>query len=42
LAGETLHLLELLDFEPDDGIIRFRDQRMLIMGAAAMGWLRRS
>jgi DNA-binding NtrC family response regulator len=41
MRTEKLHLLELLDFEPDQGVIRLRDQRMLLMGAAAMGWLRK-
>jgi hypothetical protein len=41
MPAEKLHLLELLDFEPEQGVIRLRDQRMLLMGAAAMGWLRK-
>jgi DNA-binding NtrC family response regulator len=38
---DKLQLLELLDFEPDRGIIRLHEQRMVVQGAAAMGLLRR-
>jgi DNA-binding NtrC family response regulator len=34
-----LHLAELLDFRPDQGIIRLHDQRVVILSAAAMGLL---
>src|SRR5687767_4512718 len=36
-----LHLAELLDFRPDQGIIRLHDQRVVILSAAAMGLLRK-
>jgi DNA-binding NtrC family response regulator len=38
---DELQLLEVLDFEPDQGVIRFHEQRMVVQGAAAMGLLRR-
>ena len=31
-----LHLAELLDFRPDQGIIRLHEQRVVILSAAAM------
>ena len=34
-----LHLAELLDFRPDQGIIRLHAQRVVILSAAAMGLL---
>jgi DNA-binding NtrC family response regulator len=37
----TLHLAELLDFRPDQGIIRLHEQRVVILSAAAMGLLRK-
>jgi DNA-binding NtrC family response regulator len=36
---EHLHLAELLDFRPDQGIIRLHEQRVVILSAAAMGLL---
>ncbi len=36
-----LHLSELLDFRPDQGIIRLHEQRVVILSAAAMGLLRK-
>jgi DNA-binding NtrC family response regulator len=42
LGFHDLQLLELLDFQPAEGIIRLRDQRMVIQGAAAMGLLRKA
>jgi DNA-binding NtrC family response regulator len=40
--GRTnLHLAALLDFRPDQGIIRLHDQRVVILSAAAMGLLRK-
>ena len=36
---QDLHLSELLDFRPDQGIIRLHDQRVVILSAAAMGLL---
>jgi DNA-binding NtrC family response regulator len=38
---KDLHLAELLDFRPDQGIIRLHDQRVVIVSAAAMGLLRK-
>ena len=38
---KALHLSELLDFRPDQGIIRLHDQRVVILSAAAMGLLRK-
>src|SRR5690349_17717994 len=38
---QDLHLAELLDFRPDQGIIRLHDQRVVIVSAAAMGLLRK-
>ncbi|HOC19520.1 MAG TPA: sigma 54-interacting transcriptional regulator [Vicinamibacterales bacterium] len=35
------HLAELLDFRPDQGIIRLHEQRVLVLSAAAMGLLRK-
>ena len=35
------HLAELLDFRPDQGIIRLHEQRVVILSAAAMGLLRK-
>jgi DNA-binding NtrC family response regulator len=36
-----LHLAEVLDFRPDQGIIRLHEQRVVILSAAAMGLLRK-
>jgi DNA-binding NtrC family response regulator len=38
---EPLQLAELLDFRPDQGIIRLHDQRVVILSAAAMGLMRK-
>src|SRR6187200_499450 len=38
---QALHLAELLDFRPDQGIIRLHEQRVVILSAAAMGLLRK-
>ena len=38
---KELHLAELLDFRPDQGIIRLHEQRVVILSAAAMGLLRK-
>jgi DNA-binding NtrC family response regulator len=35
------HLAELLDFRPDQGIIRLHEQRVVILSAAAMGLVRK-
>src|SRR5688572_13880595 len=39
--NEDLHLAEVLDFRPDQGIIRLHEQRVVILSAAAMGLLRK-
>jgi DNA-binding NtrC family response regulator len=36
-----VHLAELLDFRPDQGIIRLHEQRVVILSAAAMGLMRK-
>ena len=38
---KPLHLAELVDFRPDQGIIRLHEQRVVILSAAAMGLLRK-
>jgi DNA-binding NtrC family response regulator len=38
---EHLNLAEVLDFRPDQGIIRLHEQRVVILSAAAMGLLRK-
>src|SRR5204863_3603973 len=38
---DHLHLAELLDFRPNEGIIRLHEQRVVILSAAAMGLLRK-
>ncbi len=38
---ERLNLASLLDFRPDQGIIRLHEQRVVILSAAAMGLLRK-
>jgi DNA-binding NtrC family response regulator len=38
---QNLHLAELLDFRPDQGIIRLHEQRVVILSAAAMGLMRK-
>jgi len=38
---QMLHLAELLDFRPDQGIIRLHQQRVVILSAAAMGLMRK-
>jgi DNA-binding NtrC family response regulator len=38
---KDLHVAELLDFRPDQGIIRLHEQRVVILSAAAMGLLRK-
>jgi DNA-binding NtrC family response regulator len=40
-SGPSLHLAELLDFRPDQGIIRLHEQRVVILSAAAMGLMRK-
>jgi len=41
MDARRLHLAELLDFQPDAGIIRLHEQRVVILSAAAMGLLRK-
>jgi DNA-binding NtrC family response regulator len=41
LNSGNLHLVELLDFRPDQGIIRLHAQRVVILSAAAMGLMRK-
>jgi DNA-binding NtrC family response regulator len=41
MEGRRLQLAELLDFRPDEGIIRLNQQRVVILSAAAMGLLRK-
>jgi DNA-binding NtrC family response regulator len=38
---EAHHLAEVLDFRPDQGIIRLHEQRVVLLSAAAMGLLRK-
>ncbi len=38
---ERLNLAEVLDFQPDQGIIRLHEQRVVILSAAALGLLRK-
>jgi hypothetical protein len=38
---EQMHLAEVLDFRPDQGIIRLHEQRVVILSAAAMGLMRK-
>jgi DNA-binding NtrC family response regulator len=38
---ELHHLAELLDFRPDQGIIRLQEQRLVLLSAAAMGLFRK-
>jgi DNA-binding NtrC family response regulator len=41
MDDRRLQLAELLDFRPDEGIIRLHEQRVVILSAAAMGLLRK-
>ena len=41
MKPEELLLADVLDFRPDQGIIRLREQRVVILSAAAMGLLRK-
>ena len=38
---EPHHLAELVDFEPNQGIIRLHEQRVVLLSAAAMGLMRK-
>jgi DNA-binding NtrC family response regulator len=40
-ARHTLQLAELLDFRPDQGVIRLHAQRVVILSATAMGLMRK-
>jgi len=40
MDDRRLQLVELLDFRPDEGVIRLHEQRVVILSAAAMGLLR--
>ena len=40
-AVEPRHLGELVDFQPDQGIIRLHEQRVVLLSAAAMGLMRK-
>ena len=35
------HLAELVEFRPDQGIIRLHEQRVVLLSAAAMGLMRK-
>jgi hypothetical protein len=41
LELEHLRLAEVLDFQPTLGVIRFHEQRVVILSAAAMGLMRK-
>ncbi len=41
VAIEHHHLAELVDFRPDQGIIRLHEQRVMLLSAAAMGLMRK-
>jgi DNA-binding NtrC family response regulator len=41
MDDRRLQLAELLDFRPDEGIIRLHEQRVVVLSAAAMGLLRK-
>jgi hypothetical protein len=41
MKPEDLVLADILDFQPDQGIIRLHEQRVVILSAAAMGLLRK-
>src|SRR4029078_11985442 len=38
---EPRHLAELVEFRPEQGIIRLHEQRVVLLSAAAMGLLRK-
>ena len=40
-GAEHHHLAELVDFRPDQGIMRLHEQRVVLLSAAAMGLLRK-
>src|ERR1041385_9347841 len=41
MDDRRLQVAELLDFRPDEGVIRLHEQRVVILSAAAMGLLRK-
>src|SRR4026208_133899 len=41
LRRQDLHLAAMVDFRPDQGVIRLHEQRVVILSAAAMGLLRK-
>jgi DNA-binding NtrC family response regulator len=41
LDSKDAHLTEILDFAPDEGVIRLHEQRVVILSAAALGMLRK-
>jgi hypothetical protein len=41
LNKDNLNLAEILEFNPDEGLIRFAGQRALLLDAVAMGFLRK-
>lgn len=41
MNAPSVQFTDVLEFQPDHGLIRLHDQRMLMMGAAAMGLLRK-
>jgi DNA-binding NtrC family response regulator len=41
IEPESMQLGELLDFRPDQGVIRLHEQRVVILSAAAMGLMRK-
>src|SRR5262245_59935935 len=40
-SSRDLHLPEVIEFLPDEGLIRLHEQRVVILSAAAMGLLRK-
>ena len=41
MRASDLDLKELLQFDPDGGILRFANERVLLLDAVALGLLRR-
>ena len=42
MRADDLDLRELLEFDPEAGVIRFAGQRALLLDAVALGLLRKS
>ena len=40
-SSRKLQLPEILEFRPEDGVIRLHEQRVVILSAAALGLLRK-